>query len=127
MRRLPSRPLRIGALTGAAALLLALPSPVLADVSVGEEGRQTRTRPKQPQREYNGILLDPLPSEVGERPSGRSLGPAGRRLSSEPQGRVSVGIIGCPGCQEAANAAGGVIIDQRRPNRPSPPRARERR
>ncbi len=119
MRRHPTkrpRARRIGPhpsawIAALACLVLAAPPLALADVSIEEEGRQTRTRPKQPQREYNGVLLDPTPSEVGPRPSGRTLTKAGRGLSSEPQGRVSVGIIGCPGCSEAVR---GVVVDARR-------------
>ena len=74
--------------------LLIAPAPaVLADVSIEGEGRQSRTGPKQIQREYNGVQLDPAPSNVAERPSGRMVDEGGRGLRSEPTQRVSVGII----------------------------------
>ena len=80
-----------------------------ADVGVEAEGRSTRTGPKQIQSEFNGR---PVEAPAVERPSGRTLGPAGRKLRSEPTQRVSVGIIGCPGCTAAL---GGVIVDARDP------------
>ena len=117
MRRLPSRPTRIGALAGVLASLLLAPGAAFSDVSIQDQGRQTRTGPKQIQREYNGIQLDPSPRDVAPRPSGRTLTAAGRALRSEPTQRVSVGIIGCPGCQEALREMGGVVVDARRPRR----------
>lgn len=115
MRRHPT--FRLRAALGAALLGLVFAAPpVLADVSVDpEQGRQTRTGPKQPTREYNGVLLDE-PAAVArtrERPSGRTLDGAGRGVRAEPLLPVSVGIIGCPGCSEAIRDAGGVIVDGR--------------
>ena len=98
------------------ALALALAGPTaLADTEIQEEGRQIRTGPKQVQRDYNGIPLDPSPEEVSEGPSGRRLTTAGRELRAEPTQRVSVGIIGCPGCAHAVEAVGGVVVDHRVP------------
>jgi len=51
-----------------ACLVLVAPPLVLANTSPEKEGPQTHTRPGQPQRERNGVLLGPPPSEAGPRP-----------------------------------------------------------
>lgn len=108
MRRHPRIPTLIASLAASAAL--ALPSVASADVSIESQGRFTRTGPKQPQSEFNGRPLEGAPVE---RPSGRTLTARGRRLHAQPTQRVSVGIIGCPGCTEALEAAGGIVVDGR--------------
>ena len=109
MRRHPRIPALIASLSTCAAL--ALPSTAAADVSIETQGRFTRTGPKQVQSEFNGRPID---GAAEERPSGRTLSPRGRRLHAQPTQRVSVGIIGCPGCTEALEAVGGVVVDGRR-------------
>ena len=93
----------LATLCGAALALGLAPAPAQADVSREEAGRATRTGPKQPQREYNGVLIDPTAAEqrLTPRASGRRLSTAGRGVRSEPTLRVSVGVVGCPGCSEA--------------------------
>ena len=108
MRRHPRIPSLIASLAACAAL--ALPSMAAADVSIESQGRFTRTGPKQPQSEFNGRQID---GPVQERPSGRTLSTRGRHLHAQPTLRVSVGIIGCPGCTEALEAIGGVVVDER--------------
>ena len=109
MRRHPRIPALIASLAACAAL--ALPSTAVADVSIESQGRFTRTGPKQIQSEFNGRPIDGAPVE---RPSGRTLSTRGRGLRAEPTQRVSVGIIGCPGCTEALEAVGGIVVDGRR-------------
>ena len=94
--------------------LAASPSLALADVTVEPEGRDTRTGPKLPLREINGVALDPMPDETPRRESGRKLGTRGRGLRSRPTLPVSVGISGCPGCLEVLGRL-GVWVDARRP------------
>ena len=109
MRRHSRIPTLIASLAACAAL--ALPSVANADVSIESQGRFTRTGPKQPHAEFNGRPIDG--AAVGH-PSGRKLAARGRRLHAQPTLRISVGIIGCPGCTEALEAVGGIVVDGRR-------------
>lgn len=109
MRRHPRIRMLCAALSVCATV--ALPLAASAEVGIEPEGRSTRTRAKQIQSEFNGRIVH---LDEQDRRSGRTLGPAGRGLSSEPKQRVSVGIVGCPGCSEALEALGGVVVDGRR-------------
>ncbi len=109
-RHLSTHPAPLRALLGAllCLALVSAPSPALADVTIEIEGRDTRTGPKLPLREINGVALDPMPDEAPRRASGRKLGAAGRGLRSRPTLPVSVGVSGCPGCLEVL--AGAVVV-----------------
>lgn len=115
MRRHPSKT-RIQRLLGmlVALTLVSAPSTTLADVTIEAEGRDTRTGPKLPLREINGVALDPMPDDAPRRVSARKLGTTGRGLRSRPTLPVSVGISGCPGCLEVLGRL-GVWVDARRP------------
>lgn len=115
MRRLSSSQAQVAATALTIALLLGV-APAVADVSIQSEGRQTRTGPKQPQSEFNGVLLLDVSPDALDRPSGRRLTATGRSLRSQPTLRVSVGIIGCPGCTEALRSLGGILVDERGAN-----------
>ena len=106
------------------ALSLALSSAPQADVTIGEEGRQTRTRAKQVQASIDGYPLDlayrtPIGAVPGAdtRPSGRAMRSNGRYLSARPTGPFTVGLMGCPGCLQMLEALGGVWVDARPPRR----------
>ncbi len=78
-----------------ALVLIALPSQ--AGTELSPEGRRIATGPKSIQQSVDGFDLQ-LIDQSSPAP-GRVLSQSGRSLRAGPTQPVSVGIIGCPGCQ----------------------------
>jgi len=75
--------------------MIALPSQ--AGTQLSSEGRRISTGPKSVQQSVDGADLQLI--ERGRPAPARMLTPKGRSFRAGPTLPVSVGLIGCPGCQ----------------------------
>lgn len=89
------------------AISLLAPATLLADIEILEGGRRAATGAKLDQSEFNGVPFGAAPQPT---PLGRTI-VKGRRLHARPTHPVSVGLLGCPGCNAVLDRIDGLFVD----------------